>query len=77
MLIFPKIDDISKKANFSSCETAGLDSLKGVLEVVCGLKFINLTTENIKILYVHFSYNFTLKVGIYSKKHIVSTSFLE
>ena len=77
MLIFPKIDDVSKKANFSTCEIAGLDSLKRVLEVVSGLKFINLTTENIKILCVHFSYSFTLKVGIYSKKHIVSTSFLE
>ena len=50
------------KANFSKCEIAGLGSLKGVLEAVCGLKSINLTTDTIKILSVHFSYNSTLKV---------------
>ena len=50
------------KANFSKCEIAGLGSLKGVLEAVCGLKSINLTTNTIKILGVHFSYNSTLKV---------------
>ena len=49
-------------ANFSKCEIAGLGSLKGVLEAVCGLKSINLTTDTIKILGVHFSYNSTLKV---------------
>ena len=50
------------KANFRKCEITGLGSLKGVLEVVCGLKPINLRTETIKILGVHFSYNTTLKV---------------
>ena len=49
-------------ANFSKCEITGLGSLKGVLEAVCGLKSINLTTDTIKILGVHFSYNSTLKV---------------
>ena len=50
------------KANFNKCEIAGLGSLKGVLEVVCGLRSINLTTDTITILDVHFSYNDTLKV---------------
>ena len=50
------------KANFSKCEIAGLCSLKGVLEAVCGLKSINLTTDTIKIFAVHFSHNGTLKV---------------
>ena len=49
-------------ANFSKCEIAGLGSLKGVLEAVCDLKSINLTTDTIEILGVHFSYNSTLKV---------------
>ena len=48
--------------NFSKCEIAGLGSLKGVLEAVCSLKSINLTTDTIKILGVYFSYNSTLKV---------------
>ena len=43
------------KANFSKCEIDGLGSLKGVLEAVCGLKSINLTTGSIKILGFHFS----------------------
>ena len=52
------------KGNFSKCEIAGLGlgSLKGVLEAACSLKSINLTTNTIKILGVHFSYNSTLKV---------------
>ena len=50
------------KANFSKCDIAGLGSLKGVLEAVCGLKSINLATDTIKILGVHFSYNSALKV---------------
>ena len=50
------------KANFSKCEIAGLGSLKGVLEAARILKSINLTTDTIKIVGVHFSYNLTLKV---------------
>ena len=50
------------KANFSKGEIAGLGSLKGVLEAACILKSINLTTDTIKIVGVHFSYNVTLKV---------------
>ena len=42
------------KANFTKCEIAVLGSLKGVLEAVCRLKYINLTTDTIKILGVHF-----------------------
>ena len=52
------------KANFRKCEIAGLGFLKGVLEAVCSLKSItnHLTTNTIKILGAHFSYNSTLKV---------------
>ena len=50
------------KVNFSNGEITGLCSLKGVLEAVCGLKSINLRTDTIKILGVHFSYNDTVKV---------------
>ena len=49
------------KVNFTKCEIAELGSLKGVLEIVCSLKSINLTTGTIKILGVQFSYNSTLK----------------
>ena len=40
------------KANFSKSEIVGLGSLKGVLEAVCSLKFINVTTETVKFLVV-------------------------
>ena len=50
------------KTNFSKCEIAGLSYLKGVLEAVCKLKSINITTGTIKILGVHISYNGNLKV---------------
>ena len=50
------------KTNLSKCKIAGLDSLKGVLEVVRDLNSINLTTDTIKILGVHLSYNSILKI---------------
>ena len=45
------------KPNILKCEVIGRSSLKGVKTVVCGIKCIDLTTETIKILGVHFSYN--------------------
>ena len=49
------------KPNILKCEVAGIGSLKGVKMAVCGIKCIDLTTETIKILGVHFSYNQKLK----------------
>ena len=48
--------------SFSFAFSIATGIVKGVLEAVCGLKSINLTTNTIKILGVHFSYNSTLKV---------------
>ena len=45
------------KPNLSKCEIAGIGSLKGVKVGVCGMNCIDLTTETIKILGIHFSYN--------------------
>ena len=45
------------KPNFSKCEIAGVGSLKGVEEAVCGIKCVNLKVNTIKILEIHFSYN--------------------
>ena len=45
------------KPNILKCEVAGIGSLKGVRMAVCGIKCTDLTTETIKILGVHFSYN--------------------
>ena len=45
------------KPNFSKCEIAGIGVLKGVKMAVCGMKAVDLTTDTVKILGVHFSYN--------------------
>ena len=49
------------KRNMLKCEVAGIGSLK-VKMAVCGINCIDLTTETIKILGVHFSYNQKLKI---------------
>ena len=45
------------KANIGKCEIAGIGSLKGVTEAVCGLKSVDLSNDTIKILGIHFSYS--------------------
>ena len=45
------------KANIRKCEKAGIGSLKGVTETVCGLKSVDLSNDTIKILGIHFSYS--------------------
>ena len=45
------------KANIGKCEIAGIGSLKGVTEAVCGLRSADLSNDTIKILGIHFSYN--------------------
>ena len=45
------------KANIGKCEIAGIGSLKGVTEAVCGLKSVDLSNDTIKILWIHCSYN--------------------
>ena len=45
------------KANIENCEIAGIGSLKGVTEAVCGLKSANLSNNTTKMLGIHFSYN--------------------
>ena len=50
------------KPNILKCEVAGIGPLKGVKMAVCGIKCIDLTTETIKILGMHFSYNHKLQI---------------
>ena len=44
-------------ANIEKREIAGIGSLKGVTETVCGLKCVDLSNDTFKILGIHFSYN--------------------
>ena len=54
------------KPNLPKCEVAGIGALKGVKVAICGIKYINLTKQIIKILGVFFSYvkNFQLENNI-------------
>ena len=40
-----------------TCEVAAIGSLKGVKMAVCCIISVDLTTETIKCLVIHFSYN--------------------
>ena len=53
--LFSKIFDL--KPFILTCEVAAIDSLKGVKMAVCCIKCVDLTTETIKSLGKHFSYN--------------------
>ena len=53
--LFSKFSDW--KPSMLKCEVAGIGSLKEVKVAVCGIKYIDLTTETSKILGVHFSFN--------------------
>ena len=52
----------SLKTNIAKCEIEGIACLKSVQMALCGIKCIDLTTETIKILVVHFSYNHKLQI---------------
>ena len=41
----------------TKCEITGIGVLNGVQVAFCGMKWINLNNETMKILGVHFSYN--------------------
>ena len=57
------------KPNIAKCEIAGLVPLKGVLEAVCGLKTVDVTSDAIKILGIHFLYHIETK----TEKNFLST----
>ena len=60
------------KPNISKCEVSGIGFLKGVKKSVCGIKCIDLITETIKILGVHFSYNQNLQIPKNFVKSIIT-----
>ena len=49
------------KPNTTKCEVAGIGVLKGVQVAVCGMKYIDLRNEAIKILGAYISYNQKIK----------------
>ena len=59
--------------NTTKCEIAGIGTLKGVNVALCGMKYLNLTKETVKILGIHFSYNKKLKHEINFHSDIVKS----
>ena len=58
LLVLLKVyNKISEKIVKSCCEIAGIDVLKAVQMALCSNECVNLKTNTIKILRIHFSYN--------------------
>ena len=53
--LFSKVSGL--KPNLTKCEVSGIGVLKEVQVAGCGMKYINLKIDTIKILGIHFSYN--------------------
>ena len=47
----------SKTKSKTKCEVSRIDVMKGVQVAVCGMKYIDLKIDTIKILETHFSYS--------------------
>ena len=56
------------KLNKSKCEVSGIGVLKGVKTALCNVKNIDLMSDSIKILGVHYSYN----INIYQSKNFTA-----
>ena len=58
------------KLNKTKCVIAGIGVLNGVQVALCGMKCVNLNSETVKILGVHFSYNKTLEQDRNFSEHV-------
>ena len=59
------------KPNKSKCEIASIGALKGVQVALCGMRFIDLVSNIVKILGIYYSYNDMLKTHENFKSHIL------
>ena len=50
------------KPNKSKCEIAGIGALKGVQVALCGMRFIDLVSNTVKILGIYCSFNDKLEI---------------
>ena len=61
------------KINYGKCEIAGIGIKKGVKMALCGMNYIDLTEDVIKILGTYFSYNKKLELEKNFLNHIAKT----
>ena len=58
-------------SNTKKCKMTNIGTLKGVSVVLCGIKFLNLTKETVKIFGVLFSHNRKLEHEMNFQSHII------
>ena len=59
------------KPNKTKCEIAGIGILNEVQVTLCGMRYVNLNNETVKILDIHFSHNKNLEQDKNFSQHIV------
>ena len=60
------------KRNKSKCEVSGIGALKGAKMALCGMKYIDLRLNAVKILGIHFTYNKKIENDENFLKQIIS-----
>ena len=61
--------------NKSKCEIGGIGILKGIQIALCGMKCVNLKTNIITIIEIHFSYNTRLEI-FFAKTEMLNWNIL-
>ena len=61
--------------NKSKCEIGGIGILKGIQIALCGMKCVNLKTNIITIIEIHFSYNTRLE-NFFAKTEMLNWNIL-
>ena len=61
--------------NKSKCEIGGIGILKGIQIALCGMKCVNLKTNIITIIEIHFLYNTRLE-NIFAKTEMLNWNIL-
>ena len=59
------------KSNKTKCHIAGIGVLNGVQVTLCGMKYVDLNNETMKIVGVHYFYNENLDQVINFPEHIL------
>ena len=59
------------KPNKSKCDIAGIGALKGVQVALCGMRFIDLVSNIVKILGIYYSCNEKLEIQENFERHII------
>ena len=62
---------LGTKSNKTKCDIAGIGVLNGVQVTLCGMKYVDLNSETVKIVGVYYFYNENLDQVINFPEHIL------